>query len=101
MGTVISTRFSCEPKIALEKWPIGVSWQLSKLRIWCCHCRGSGYCYSSGSIPGLGNSACHGYGQKNDLFFFSKLCIAYLEKENIANICICSHFKMQRKNKNL
>ena len=36
----------------------------SRLRIWHCHCYGSGYCCGIGSVPGLGTSACCRYGQK-------------------------------------
>ena len=38
----------------------------SGLRIWHCHCCGSGYCRSAGLIPGLGTSACHGHAKKSD-----------------------------------
>ena len=41
-----------------------VPWWLSGLRMQCCHCCGSGYCCGVGSIPGLGISACSGWGQK-------------------------------------
>ena len=34
------------------------------LRIWCCHCCGSGYSCGVGSIPGLGTSACPGRDRK-------------------------------------
>ena len=37
----------------------------SRLRIWCCHCCGSGYCCGTSLIPGLGTSTGLGLGQKN------------------------------------
>ena len=37
---------------------------LSRLKIWCCHCCGSGHSNGQGSIPGLGTSTCHGGSQK-------------------------------------
>ena len=43
------------------KFSVGVPWWLSGLRIWHCHCCGSGYCCGSGSVPGLGISAGCGY----------------------------------------
>ena len=36
-------------KIVTEEFP-----RLSRLRIWCCHCGGSGCCHGEGSVPGLG-----------------------------------------------
>ena len=44
----------------------GVPLGHSRLRIWCCHCRGSGCCCGMGSIPGPGTSTCHGQGQKKN-----------------------------------
>ena len=35
----------------------------SKLRIWHCHCSGSGQCCGVGSIPGLGTSTYSRHGQ--------------------------------------
>ena len=34
----------------------------STLRILSCYCSSSGCCYGMGLIPGLGTSACHGWG---------------------------------------
>lgn len=42
----------------------GAPWWLNGLRIWCCHCCGSGGCYGGGSIPGPGTSACPSCSQK-------------------------------------
>ena len=36
----------------------GIPWRLSGLRIQRCPCCGSGHCCGTGSIPGLGTSAC-------------------------------------------
>ena len=49
----------------------GVSLWHSQLRIWHCHCSGSGHCCGMGLILGPGTSACHGCGQKgkNNHFF--------------------------------
>ena len=33
------------------------------VRIWHCHCCGSGHCCGAGLIPGPENSACYGHGQ--------------------------------------
>ena len=41
-----------------------VPWWCSGLRIWCCHCCGSGLCCGTASIPGLETLACHGYSQQ-------------------------------------
>lgn len=48
----------------------------SRLRIWPCHCSSSDGCCSSGSIPGLGISACRGYGQNFFKIFKNKGLLA-------------------------
>ena len=40
---------------------------LRGLRIWHCHCSGSGCCCGAGLIPGQGPSTCRGGGQNNEL----------------------------------
>ena len=42
----------------------GVPWWLSVLRVWHCHCCGSGHCCGESWIPGPGTSSCHRCGQK-------------------------------------
>ena len=42
----------------------GVLWWHSGLRIWCCHCSGSGHCCVVGSFLGLGTCMCLRHGQK-------------------------------------
>ena len=44
--------------------PYGSSLVTQGLRIWWCHCSGSGYCCGMGPIPGLGISTYLGYHQK-------------------------------------
>lgn len=55
----------------------GVAWWLSGLRIRYCHCRGLGYCYDAGLIPGPGTSACrecsHKYKSEGEIKTFKKL----------------------------
>ena len=43
---------------------LGVTSWLSMLRIWWCHCCGSGYSCDANLIPVPGISTCHGCGQK-------------------------------------
>ena len=43
---------------ASQRHKQGVPWWFSRLRIWCCHCCGTG------SVPVLGNSICHGCDKK-------------------------------------
>ena len=43
---------------------LGVPWRLFGLRIWHCHCCGSGYCRGAGWICGPGTSTCHSHSQK-------------------------------------
>ena len=50
-------------KKKVTKW--GVTWWLSGLRTWCCHCFDSGHCCGVGLSSGWG-SACCGCGHKND-----------------------------------
>ena len=38
-----------------NKYPVGVPWWLSGVRIWCCHCGGLGHCSGMDSIAGQGN----------------------------------------------
>ena len=47
-----------ETKVRVPMW-------LSGLRIWCCHCSGSGHCFGAGPIPDLGTSACPKRGPSN------------------------------------
>ena len=42
----------------------GVPWWHRRLRIWSCHCSGSGHCCGTGLISGPGNSICCKHGQK-------------------------------------
>ena len=51
-----------------EKSTTGVPLWLSGLRIWCCHCCGSGYCSGTGSVPGLRTSACRRCSQEKKKF---------------------------------
>ena len=48
----------------VERREIRSSLVASWLRIWLCHCYGSGCCCGVVSIPGLGTFAGHGYGPK-------------------------------------
>ena len=48
--------------LAISKAYSGVPWWLSALRIWHCHCYGSGHYCGSGSIPGPG--ICHRHSEK-------------------------------------
>ena len=64
--------FLCTSSIACVKC-IGVPWWLSALRIWHCHCCGSGYSCGAGSIPGPGTFTCCGNGKKR---------IKYINKRN-------------------
>ena len=43
----------------IKKWQLGVPWWPSRLRIWCCHCYGSGSCYGADYVPGPRNSESH------------------------------------------
>ena len=57
-----STLWTCH---SLDKsWSIGVPLWHSRVRIQCCHWRGSGLCCGGGPIPGQGTSTCHTQGQK-------------------------------------
>ena len=58
--------FCWTPKISgtpkkgtIQNIGIGVPWWLSRLRIWHCHCCGSGCCCGVGLIPDLGTFSCH------------------------------------------
>ena len=55
-----------------------------QVRIWCCYCYGSGYCYDMDLIPGLGTSTCHGCGQINT--FLLKNVNHYLKLQQVVNI---------------
>ena len=48
----------------LRNTTIGVPWWLSRLRIWHCHCYGSGCCCGTGSIPDPGSLVFLGHSQK-------------------------------------
>ena len=43
-----------------QKMGQGIPWWCSGLKIWCCHCCGSGHSSSAGLIPGPGTSLCYG-----------------------------------------
>ena len=51
-------------KINYNKIKQRIPWWLSGFRIGCCHRCGSGHCCGMGLIPGPGNAACCGSGQK-------------------------------------
>ena len=47
-------------KVNIKQFFVGILLQHGRLRIWYCHCRGSGCCCGAGSVPGPGTSICHG-----------------------------------------
>ena len=51
---------------AVSKTPSGVPHWLSRLRIWHCHCCGSGHCCGARLIPSQGTSTCPCQGQNNN-----------------------------------
>ena len=54
-------------KLADNKNNRGVPLWCSGLKIWRCHCSGSGCLCGAGSIPGLGSSACCMCGKKDTI----------------------------------
>ena len=55
-------KFTCEKRSSLVA---------QKVRIWQCHCYGSGYSYDASLIPGQGTSICHGLGNGQKKFFLN------------------------------
>ena len=45
--------------VCKKKVKFGFLLWFSRLRIWCCHCSGSGHCRGANLIPGLGTFTCH------------------------------------------
>ena len=50
--------------VKAQKFTVGVPWWYSGLRVWHCHCCGSGHCCGASSVFGLGTSACCWHGQE-------------------------------------
>ena len=59
----------------LNKMSLRVPLWLSSLRMWRCHCSGSGHCCGTDSIPGLETSACCGCSQ-NKTKQKNKMCLS-------------------------
>ena len=65
LSSLLTLGFRSPNPISFIKLSLRVPWWLCGLRIQCCHCCISGYCYGTGSILGLGTSACHRHSQEN------------------------------------
>ena len=59
------------------------SW-LNGLRIQCCHCCGSSYSCGTGSIPGLGASACHGLSKKKKIVLSNPMKVIVLHRDSVS-----------------
>jgi len=75
-GSLVA-RWVKDPALSLL-WLRSLLWWSGELRIWCCHCCGSGCSCGMGSIPGLGTFICWGPKKKGKhTFKLSWLLLSY------------------------